>query len=69
MGPMGIRRMRSSATKQWYFRCEVEVTWERCRSSIDQFHTVAQINAEQGEVTHNDGALRRDNRRVLRQTW
>ena len=26
------------------------------------------INAPQGEVTHNDGALRRDNRQVLRQT-
>ena len=26
------------------------------------------INAPQGEVTHNDGALRHDNRQVLRQT-
>ena len=27
------------------------------------------INAPQGEVTHNDGALKRDNRQVFRQTW
>ena len=27
------------------------------------------INAPQGEVTHNDGALRRDKRHVTRQTW
>ena len=26
------------------------------------------INAPQGEVTHNDGALKRDNRQVFRQT-
>ena len=27
------------------------------------------INAPQGDVTHNDGALRRDKRQVSRQTW
>ena len=27
------------------------------------------IDAPQGEVTHNDGALRRDKRHVSRQTW
>ena len=27
------------------------------------------INDPQGEVTHNDGALRRDKRQVFRQTW
>ena len=26
------------------------------------------INAPQGEATHNDGALKRDNRQVFRQT-
>ena len=29
---------------------------------------VGPINAPQGEVTHNDGALKRDNRQVFRQT-